>query len=478
MIVRIFHAGTSRGESPVRYLLSDVDHQGEERAIQPEVLEGHPDTTIQIINSISRKHKYVSGVIAFRDEEQPSREQMYQVMDAFKATVLPGLSPDQYNNLWVLHREKGNTELHFVVPMQEMTTGRRLNIHPPGPKNIELYQAFTQVMNQSLGYGQVLSDPLKVPLTDFERKAPTGADSKRNANQLHSEIRQAIRSGAVNNRDQLCQFLDETLGVTITRKGANYLSVKLPGQAKAIRLKGELFEEGGDYQTLLAAKSEKPGLVMLTSPEFSRAQARLAVLVQERHDFNQAAYRTRSDRMAAPRIVPPPAKAWTVPLPKPTPAATATGLPTPQLTPRLTTGGPMTKKTNETKQTKKPSQIIEEAMILAKQVEAQVRQPKPITDKARITATISRMREETFNPKRANSVAALKTITDIEAAIAQLQLTIDGAVTDELSAMDPAEKAKAEVRVRQLMEQMYRLQRELAKAKEGLTGASVIKPRI
>jgi len=138
----------------------------------------------------------------------------------------------------------------------------------------------------------------------------------------------------------------------------------------------------------------------------------------------------------------------------------------------------MTKKTNETKQTKKPSQIIEEAMILAKQVEAQVRQPKPITDKARITATIGRMREETFNPKRANGVAALKTITDIEAAIAQLQLTIDGAVTDELSAMDPAEKAKAEVRVRQLMEQMYRLQRELAKAKEGLSGASVSKPRI
>lgn len=90
MIVRIFKAGRSRGESPVNYLLSDSDHAGQVREAKPEVLEGHPATTVQIINSIHRQHKYVSGVIAFRREEKPTRKQMNEVIDAFKATVVPG----------------------------------------------------------------------------------------------------------------------------------------------------------------------------------------------------------------------------------------------------------------------------------------------------------------------------------------------------------------------------------------------------
>jgi hypothetical protein len=234
MMVRIFKSGTSRGESPVNYLLSDVDHQGDERDIAPEILEGSPATTISVINSISRKHKYVSGVIAFRDEEKPTREQMYEVMDAFKASVLPGLQPEQYNNLWVLHREKGNTELHFVVPMVELTTGRRLNIHPPGDRNLALYESFSQVMNQALGYGQIVSDPLKMDLSNFEYKAPAGAEGKRQANALQKEIGQAIKSGTVNNREELCQFLDHALGCTITRKGKNYLSVQLPLMSQCV----------------------------------------------------------------------------------------------------------------------------------------------------------------------------------------------------------------------------------------------------
>ena len=74
MIVRIFKSGTSSGEAPVNYLLSMKDHTGQPRDVAPEVLEGHPATTIAVINNIHRKHRYVSGVIAFRDDEKPTRE--------------------------------------------------------------------------------------------------------------------------------------------------------------------------------------------------------------------------------------------------------------------------------------------------------------------------------------------------------------------------------------------------------------------
>ena len=90
MIVRVFSSGTSRGESPVNYLLSKTDHTGQQRDAEPEVLAGQPSTTVDCINSIGRKHKYVSGAIAFKDTERPTNDQLQAVIRAFKPTMCPG----------------------------------------------------------------------------------------------------------------------------------------------------------------------------------------------------------------------------------------------------------------------------------------------------------------------------------------------------------------------------------------------------
>ena len=50
MIVRFFNTGTGNGEAPVKYLLSAHSHDGEERAHKPELLEGSPALTIELIN--------------------------------------------------------------------------------------------------------------------------------------------------------------------------------------------------------------------------------------------------------------------------------------------------------------------------------------------------------------------------------------------------------------------------------------------
>lgn len=81
------------------------DHSGELRAEQPEVLEGSPRLTIDLINGITRQHKYASGCLAFRTGEQPSKSELHTIIDKFKAVVAPGLAPDQFNSLFVLHRE-------------------------------------------------------------------------------------------------------------------------------------------------------------------------------------------------------------------------------------------------------------------------------------------------------------------------------------------------------------------------------------
>ena len=290
MIVRVFATGTSRGEAPVNYLLSDKDHTGTNRAVKPEILEGNPNTTIEIINSISRDWKYVSGVIAFRDTEKPTKQQMLGVIDKFKQTFCAGLTDNQFNSLFVLHREKGNDEIHFVVPMIELTTGKRLNIHPPGEKNLDLYRTFSKVLNQELGYAQIVPDPLKIALPSHKLKSPEFKNEQRKNILLEKEVKKAIISGKVENRTQLCKFLDEELGVSIHRQGKDYISIRLSGDQKSRRLKGPMFEENANYREMLEASRKTQVSVKLTDTEYQHHKNTLTELTNERATFNSSVY--------------------------------------------------------------------------------------------------------------------------------------------------------------------------------------------
>ena len=290
--MRIFNSGTSCGKSPVSYLLGETDHEGKARPIKPEVLAGNPNTTIAAIDSIQRKHKYTSGAIAFRDSENPTREQMLGVVDRFKATFCAGLSDDHFNSLFVLHKDKGNTEIHFIVPSIELKTGRRLNIHPPGRKNLEFFESFVSVANHDMGYAQVVPDPLKLAFSDFDRKSPAGKKGRRDKSLAHAEVVRAVRSGEVRNREDLCHYLEENLGIRVSRKGENYLSVILPNAKKAKRLTGPLYSANADYGELLKQSREARTPQMLTPSEYREQRARLEEFTEARAAFNVKAYLT------------------------------------------------------------------------------------------------------------------------------------------------------------------------------------------
>jgi hypothetical protein len=294
--IRIFNSGTSRGEPPVNYLLGDHDHTGKPRSVKPEVLEGDPKTTVAIVNSISRKHKYISGAISFRDTEHPTKEQLRTVIDEFNASFCPGLTSDNFNSLWVIHRDKGNTELHFVVPRIDLATCKALNIHPPGRKNIEHYEAFTSVMNHKLGYAQIQPDPLKLALSTFEFKAPAGARSKCIKQPVHQHLEHQIRSGAIKNRAQLCEALEDQFGLKITRKGADYIAVMMPGEQKARRLRGGFYTSNADYGELL--RTPPPAEIPVTATGRSRSGPAQST-------DHRAAQLQRQDLSGTPKNAPP-----------------------------------------------------------------------------------------------------------------------------------------------------------------------------
>ncbi len=440
MMVRVFRAGRSNGQSPVNYLLSDTDHTGTQRTVKPEVLEGNPATTIVVINSIQRQHKYVSGVIAFRQEEKPTRDQMHEVIRAFKKTVAPGIKDDAFNSLWVLHQEKGNTELHFLFAMSHLPKGRRWNPHPPGEKNLDLYRQFVSVMNETMGYAQVIPNPLHALMGDFEHKAPRGKEKQRKTLLLMKEISRAIQSGKVNTRDALCEFLDQELGVTVTRQGRDYLSVRLPGTERAIRLKGAVFQHDADYRTMRGASSAKPRPVMLTGLEFQQAKQTLNALVQERQAFNEKAYQ--------PRIGLPRQKRGLAPVT------------------RITTKD----KTMPINITKTIQPIVNEALTVARQADTEriAENKQSMPDKTTVAQRIASTRQKASSvasPQAAPSTA-MDQIHELEAAIGSLQLSVDAATADVANALKPKARGKAEQRLASLLKQMARLQHQLWLAKQ------------
>jgi len=269
------------------------DHAGNLRVEVPEVLSGTPQLTIDLINGITRKHKYSSGCLAFRPGEMPSRAELFKIIDRFKDVVAPGLSADQFNSLFVIHQEAPDSKtgvsgfhVHFVFPMTllggvnakgKLMTGKRWNPHPPGQMTIEMLSLFTQLTNQENGWAQVTEKPLGVGMNSFWRKADV-SNQKDKIEVLQLELKKAVKAGVVANRAALVRYMDETLGLAITRTTENTVSVKFPGSKKAVKLRGMLFEEQTDFLALRAAPRHD-STEMLSAVDYRTAQQRLEELI-------------------------------------------------------------------------------------------------------------------------------------------------------------------------------------------------------
>lgn len=290
MIVRFFNTGTGNGEAPVKYLLSTHSHDGQERAHKPELLEGSPALTIELINGIQRKYKYASGCLAFRSTEQPTRAELFRILDQFKKVVAPGLEADQFNALFVLHREQPDKatglegfHVHFVLPMTllggqnskgKSLAGKRWNPHPPGEQTIEVMSLFTSIVNHENGWKQVHEKPTRLGMDSFWRKAKHYTQ-KQKSELLHAEVLKAVKSGAVNDRRELMVFMEDTLGLTLTRASEKSVSVKFTGTPRAIKLKGALYEHDSNYAEIKAKQQR----ASFGDEEFSEAKQRLEQLL-------------------------------------------------------------------------------------------------------------------------------------------------------------------------------------------------------
>lgn len=315
MIVGFSKHGTGGGAGPVDYV-TDERRKGRENE-PPEVVRGDPDQTRNLIDSLEFKHKYTSGVLSFAPDEKITPEMEEAIIDRFEKVAFAGLEPDQYNILWVRHTHAGHHELHFVTPRVELSTGKSLNIKPPGDLAQATFDDFRSEVNARYG----LADPddpdraRNVSTPDHELKI--AAEAIRSGQKPPENIRDLIDGvlteravqGLIRSREDVLEHVKD-LGFNVAREGKNYITVTEPESGGRWRLKGALYAR--DYepsQTLERAEAARQrDYGKPDKATASRYAERVEQHIAKRAEYHQGRYprpepEHRLERVQEPHIL-------------------------------------------------------------------------------------------------------------------------------------------------------------------------------
>ncbi len=144
--------------------------------------------------------------------------------------------------LWVRHNHEDRVELHFCTPRLELTTGRSLNIAPPGYQNA--FDCLRDLMNKSHNW----ADPMELERLQEVRdiiEAPTRAQGR---DELHAWILDQVSIGEITDRTSMIDALTDA-GFDLPRAGKAYLTAQDPDTGERWRLKGEIFHENWQADT-------------------------------------------------------------------------------------------------------------------------------------------------------------------------------------------------------------------------------------
>ena len=230
MVVKFFSNKKGGSARAVNYLLNHREQEGTAR-----VLQGDPQLTRQIINNIKFKQKTTVGCLSF-EEKNISEEMKYQLMQDFENHLLPGME-NRYNILWVEHTDKGRLELNFVIPKIDLESQKSLNpyYHKADLPRVEKWQ---DLQNLKYNYSSP-KDPSKARTLQTDSKQ---IGLSKDYEQLDKLLHNLTQEGKINNREQLIELLQSNQ-IEVTRKGKDYLSIKLPDSKKAKKFKGSIYDE-------------------------------------------------------------------------------------------------------------------------------------------------------------------------------------------------------------------------------------------
>lgn len=292
MHVKFLAHGRGSGQGAVAYVLGERDHKGEVRA-GVTVLRGNPILDGQLIDSLSTVNRYTSGVLAFHRDDKPTTVEINRVLDEFERVAFAGLEREQYTYSAVAHLEKdGSVHVHLLVPNVELTTGKAMNIAPPGWE--KPFGAMRDLVNAEYGWAKP-SDPRLARQVQPGRAAllKSWREDKDPRQSIEREINRLVVSGAIQSRADVLKAF-EAWQMGINREGKDYTSVVIEGRNKPVRLKGPAFAKAFDLDTVRltadAAFKRPAGREAPSKAEAEVARARMQESIDKRAAYNAQRY--------------------------------------------------------------------------------------------------------------------------------------------------------------------------------------------
>ena len=293
MYIKFLAHGKGDPAKAASYLIDEVDHLNRPRA-DVQVLRGDPQTFTAIAQSIQNEWIYTSGVIAWSKLDNPSDAEINEVLDAFEKHAFAGLEPHQYNFTAVLHEEDdGSKHVHFLVPRLELETGKALNIAPPGHE--KYFDPLRDYFNYSKGWSRpddpTLQRDTKTPdHIYFQDKFAVRAGLKNKpVNDIReivgSYIEQRVDYGFIRDRKGVLDAISE-LG-TVTRTSDKFISLKLDGAEKAIRLKGAFYESEFSIESYFENRARKANDARVSSEYRTISEEHTELAEQFRRKFTK-----------------------------------------------------------------------------------------------------------------------------------------------------------------------------------------------
>ena len=295
MLMKVFPHGTGDGDLPVRYLIREGVPSRKGRP--PEVLRGDPKLTVALINSIDRRWKFTSGVLAWHPDDEVNEAQERDVMDAFEQVAFAGLEADQRHILWVRHRHAGHHELHFLIPRMELSSGKDFNACPPGWRRD--FAVFRDLFNWREGWARpddsararnFLPDKADLLHAQAARWNHSLKSTDRgNVKKAISELlKHRLDQGDIKSREDVLHILKKE-GLHISRTGKDYIGVVVPESGQKIRFKGGIFAEVWKPKEASPDEEVRPNKQEVQK-RISRLEEELEHVLEKRKRINRKRY--------------------------------------------------------------------------------------------------------------------------------------------------------------------------------------------
>ena len=245
-------------KNSISYLLREKKTEEQEFI---RVLSGSKEQMLNfngLIASKDLKTPYIAGVLSF-EEENIEEQAKLKIMEDFEQMAFAGI-PEEYRPpfLWVEHRDKGRLELNYLT-FNALTTGRSFAVYYD-KKDRRLLNDFTEVVNYEGGYSSPFDDftnTQKIRMAEPPGKT-LPAEKKALVEGLNNRLCSLILERKITNKAELIEYLKEKEGFKINRIAKNTVSIITDLDDTPIRLKGDIYQDGRDFEDYFKEKQAKP----------------------------------------------------------------------------------------------------------------------------------------------------------------------------------------------------------------------------